>query len=327
MSLRLFTDSSANLPEGLPEKMGITVIPLTLLVNGKEEILCFTPNRPFDGDAFYERLRQEADIELKTSMVNDAAFTEAFLPALEAGDDVLYVAMSSGISGTYAAGERAARELKERFPQREIEAVDTHAASMGEGQLVLEAAALIEKGKTAAEIKEYLLQRRESMRQHFLVDDLQFLKRGGRIRGAAALMGTIMNIKPIMQADELGRIVLDRKVISRKKALKTLAAIFDDCYEPGPHNCQASIAHGGCEKDAKALVALIRERHPEVTFTIVCYEPGTGAHVGPDTVALFLWGQEKKAESEGTIPAIKAKIAAEAHTIKEEISQKLPFNK
>lgn len=226
MSLQIFTDSSANLPEELLKQRHIQVVTLTVLVNG-EELLCYEPDSHFDGNAFYERMRKDDRLELKTSMINTITFIDAFTPALQAGDDVIYIAMSSGISGTYASGRSAAFMLHETFPDRTILAVDTLAASMGEGLQVLEAADMRDRGCSAAEILAYLETRRVSIRQHFLVDDLMFLKRGGRISGTAALAGTIMNIKPIMKADACGRIVLDRKVLGRKKALNALADIFD----------------------------------------------------------------------------------------------------
>ena len=320
MPMRLFTDSSANLSLAYTTAHDVHVLPLTLLLDG-QELLCDDP--VFDREAFYVRLRTDKTVELKTSMLNDGAFLDAFTPAVQAGDDVLYVAMSSGISGTVAAAERAAQTLRTQFPDRQIEVLDTMGASLGEGLVVMEAVALRDAGKSVLESKELLTQRRTQLHQHFLVDDLMFLKRGGRIRGSAALIASLINLKPIMTADEQGHIVVDRKVVSRRKALRTLATIFEEQYVPCAENVQAAIAHCGCEQDAKVLAETIRTQHPEVQFTFACYEPGTGAHVGPDTVALFFWGEPRK-ESEPVLPALRAKTAAEARSIKEGIASKLP---
>ncbi len=321
ISLYIFTDSSANLPEELIRQRDIRVVPLTLSVDG-EEMLCYDPAQPFDGEAFYARLRVEDKPVLHTSMVNATAFAEAFEPCLKAGADVLYVAMSSGISGTYFAGETAAVHLREAYPGRRIRTVDTRAASLGEGLMVMEAAELRDAGANADEIADHLTLRREKMRQHFMVDDLMFLKRGGRISASVALAGTLLSLKPILMADAEGKIVLDRKIVGRKKALRALADIFDEGYEALAENSRAGIAHGGCEADAAALAEAIRHKHPEVQFTIVCYEPGTGAHVGPDTVALFFWGPERE-ERAALLASIRAKIAAEAANLKTGIENKL----
>lgn len=321
ISIRIFTDSSANLPEEVIRQRNIGVVPLTLTVNGTE-MPCYEPDGGFDGEAFYKRMRADDKLELKTSMINSAAFLSAFEPCLEAGDDVVYVAMSSGISGTYFAGETAAEALRAKYPERSVLTVDTLAASLGEGLMVLEAAELRDGGTSAAEIASYLEARRSQMRQHFMVDDLKYLKRGGRISTVAALAGTLLSLRPILTADAEGRIVLDKKIVGRKKALIALGEIFDDGFADAPENCRAGIAHGGCEADAQALANAICARHPGVGFTIVCYEPGTGAHVGPDTVALFFWGHGRE-EKAALLASIGAKIAAEAAHIKSEIGNKL----
>lgn len=318
--MKLFTDSSANLPETLVAERDISVIPLTLMA-GSKEIVCFDP-AGFDGEAFYDMLRREPSLSLKTSMTNSAAFEEAFTPALEAGEDVLYVAMSSGISGTYHAARMAAEELGAKYPERKIFALDTLGASLGEGFLAVEAADMRDRGDSIEDIYAFLENRRHGMNQFFMVDDLGYLKRGGRISGAAALAGTLISLKPILKGDEEGRIVLAKKLAGRKKAFAALAELFEERAILSPDNLRAGIAHAGCEKDAAALADAIRNKHPEVEFTIVCYEPGTGAHVGPGTVALFFFGKER-GERRPVIPAIRAKLAADASALKAEIEQKL----
>lgn len=309
------------MPDKIIEERDISIVPLTLTVNGGE-LLCYDPAHAWDGEAFYERLRKDDNIELKTSMVNADAFTKAFEPCLRAGDDVLYIAMSSGISGTCSAGKNAADNLRGMYPGRAVLVVDTLAASLGEGLMVIEAADMRDAGKTAQEIADILLIRRKEMHQHFMVDNLAYLKRGGRISGSVALLGTIINLKPILKADAEGRIVLDKKILGRRKALRTLADIFSAHYFDAQGNHCAGIAHGGCEKDAVDLAEAIRKNHPDVEFTIVCYEPGTGAHVGPDTVALFFWGEEQD-EKGALLSSIRTKIASEAASIKSEIASKL----
>lgn len=201
--LQLFTDTSANLPVALTKKHHITVIPFSYTVDGKATD--YPDDTDFDGAAFYGAMREGAIV--KTSMVSPALIEEYFERALSAGNDVLYVGMSGGISGTAHAAVIAAGELTEKYPARKIVTIDTYAASLGEGLQVLEAARMIEEGKSLEEIEKQLLTRRPHMCQFFTVDDLAYLKRGGRISSATALIGTVLSIKPILRGDETGHIV------------------------------------------------------------------------------------------------------------------------
>ena len=319
-SFCLFTDSSANLPAATCAKRNIRVLPLTLLVND-EKINCADPG-DLGGDAFYERLRHDSSCSLKTSMINSHTFMEAFEPVLSAGEDVLYVGMSSGISGTVGAAESAARELSARYPDRDVLVVDTFAASLGEGMQVLEGAALRDEGISAKDAAAYLLTRRLKMRQYFVVDDLMFLKRGGRLSTGAALAGTLINIKPILKGDAQGRIVLTRKLPGRKKAIRALLELFENEWVEQDSNLSFSIAHGGCEADAKALAEEIQRAHPSLDCMVECYEVGTGAHVGPGTIALFFWGAAKNEET-SKLGGIGAHLAAEAALLRARIQARL----
>ncbi|MEG1524631.1 MAG: DegV family protein [Clostridia bacterium] len=321
MSIQLFTDSSANLQKNVLKQLDIRVVSLTMSINGVE-MICFDADADFDGDAFYKRMREEQPFTVKTSMINTASFIAAFEPCLQAGQDVLYVAMSSGISGTYASGSAAVEELAKKYPERAIAAVDTKAASLGEGLMVCHAAKMRDDGKSVLEIAEYILENRVYMRQEFMVDDLMFLKRGGRISGGAALLGTIINMKPIMKADEMGRIILDRKILGRKKSIRTLAEMFE-AYAVDPAEQTVGIAHGGCEEDAVTLSEMIREKCGTKEFMIVCYEPGTGCHVGPGTVALFFHGEEKQSGKEPLLSNITTKIVSEADNLLSSIENKM----
>lgn len=287
MPFAIFTDSSANLTKETLGALDIRVVSLTYSVGG-EEHLCYDPDAAFDGDAFYAALRDPA-YHARTSMINSETFKQAFRPVLAAGDDVLYLAMSAGISGTCQAAAAAAEQLAEAFPERHICVVDTKAASLGEGLMVCRAALMRDDGKSMDEVLAWVEQAREVVCQHFLVDDLQYLARGGRIGGVSALVGTLLQIKPLMKGVD-GKIVLDRKAPGRKKALKMLAEIFDQTVVD-PKSQTIGIAHGGCLDDAFALRDMIAAQHGVEDFMIVCYEPGTGAHVGPGTVALFFYGK------------------------------------
>ena len=285
--LQLFTDTSANLPVALTQKYQITVVPFSYTVDGKETD--YPDDADFDGAAFYGAMRTGAVV--KTSMVNPDLMAKYFERALSAGDDVLYVGMSGGISGTAQAAVIAAGELTGKYPERRIVTVDTYAASLGEGLQVLEAAHMIEAGKSLDEIEAHLMARREHMCQFFTVDDLAYLKRGGRISGATALIGTVLSIKPILRGDETGHIVSCGKARGMKRALQELANYYDT--RALDKSEMLGLAHADNEEGAQALIALLREKEFTGKCLNVVYEPVTGAHVGPGTVALFFYGREK----------------------------------
>ena len=280
--LQLFTDTSANLPVALTKQHHITVVPFSYTVDGKETD--YPDDVDFDGAAFYGAI-------VKTSMVNPDLMANYFERALSQGDEVLYVGMSGGISGTAQAAVIAAGELTEKYPARKIVTIDTYAASLGEGLQVLEAARMIEEGKSLDEIKAHLLSRRPHMCQFFTVDDLAYLKRGGRISSATALIGTVLSIKPILCGDETGHIVSCGKVRGMKRAYQELANYYDG--RALDKSEMLGIAHADNEEGAQALIALLRDKGFTGECLNVVYEPVTGAHVGPGTVALFFYGKEK----------------------------------
>ena len=185
MSFAILTDTSANLPTPLLQKHGITVAPFSYSYDGAEHTCLDTES--FDGAAYYGAMRKGTVVT--TSLVNPDRFISAARPLLAAGEDVLFVGMSSGISGSFGSAKLAAGDLREEFPGRDIQLVDTLGASLGEGLQVLEAAELLRAGRSFEEVGDRILARRPHMCQFFTVDDLNYLKRGGRISGAAALVG------------------------------------------------------------------------------------------------------------------------------------------
>ena len=284
---KLYTDTSANLPLALLREYDIAVIPFSYTVNGVAED--YNEETDFDGKAFYDAMRRGA--EVKTSMVNPATAAAFFERALAQGDDVLYVGMSGGISGTAHAAALAAEELREKYPHAKIMTIDTYAASLGEGLQVLEAAKLLRAGRSFEEVGDRILARRPHMCQFFTVDDLNYLKRGGRISGAAALVGSVLGIKPILRGDETGHIVSCGKVRGNKKAYAELADYFDK--RALDKTARIGIALADNREGTDYLLGLLRERGFTGECLEVYYEPVTGAHVGPGTVALFFYGTEK----------------------------------
>ena len=281
----IMTDSSANLTPDLVEEAQIDVIPLTCLTDAGE-MPAYDDKTVFDGHAFYDKLRQTGPI--KTSMINCAQFTQAFEPVIRAGKNILYVAMSSGISGTCGAAIQAAAELMKKYPGRVIRVVDTLAASFGEGIFALKASMLRAAQVSLDSTFEWAEINKRRMCQFFTVDDLMFLHKGGRISTLTARIGTLANIKPLLMGNSEGKIVSCGKVIGRKKSLMALADLFDKHAEENGEDIVA-IAHGDCEKDALFLADLLRKKRPLKDVLIRCYEPGTGSHVGPGAVALFFF--------------------------------------
>ena len=283
MAYHIWTDTSANLPAPLCKKLGIGVLPFHFIHNGGAEQCCLDTDA-FPYDDYYEDLKNGG--VATTSMINSEAYREIFEREAAAGNDVLYIGMSSGISGAYGASALAAREAGERYPQHRFEVFDTKGASLGEGLLVLAAQKLQKAGADLQKVLRELDRLRTHMMQIFTVDDLMYLKRGGRISRMKAVIASVLNIKPILRGDEEGRIVVTNKTVGRKASIRTLA---DDLIENIDEQdaCGVGIAQAGCAADAQTLIDRIRARFPSLPILTVPYEPVTGSHVGPGALALF----------------------------------------
>lgn len=285
---QIFTDSSANLPEAVTAEYGIGVLPFHYVIDEKEYAASGT-GAEFDGKAFYDQMR--AGVSVRTSMINAAAYEDAFEQALRQETDVLYIGMSSGISGAFHSATLAAEELHNRYPQRKISVLDTRAASLGEGLLVLEAAKMRQEGASMDKIAAVVEAAAVNMCQFFTVDDLAYLRRGGRISGVKALAGSILNIKPILRGNEAGEIVQKGMVRGRKRSIAELAELYR-VYSADP-TAMAGIAHCDSPAESEELAEQLRRLGQTGEILTVCYEPVTGAHVGPGTVALFFHGKHR----------------------------------
>lgn len=281
--IRVMTDNAANLPPELRAQYGITELCLTYTIDGEP----VDTSAPFDGHTFYEAMRRGA--EVKTSMITPAAAREAMEPVLAAGDDVLYIGLSGGVSGTCWGVGVVAQELREQFPQRDIRVLDTRGASLGEGLIVLEAAEMAQKGADMDTIAARVQTLSGKMRQHFMVDDLKFLRKGGRLSGAAALAGTLLQIKPILQGDENGKIVVRTKERGRKKAMDTLITLYNELVED--KSAPVGISHAAAPAEALHLTTRLRQSGCTGPILSVCHEPVTGAHVGPGMLAVYFYSE------------------------------------
>lgn len=279
--VRIMTDNAANLPPELREQYNIRELRLTYTVDGR----LIDGSAPFDGHDFYEAMRRGA--EVKTSMISPAAARDAIEPALAAGDDVLFLGISGGVSGTCWGVGLIAQELTAEYPGRRVQVLDTRSASLGEGLVVLEAAQMAQQGADM----DTIIARAETlcgkMRQHFMVDDLKFLRKGGRLSGAAALAGTLLQIKPILQGDENGKIVVRAKERGRKKAMDTLVALYNELVED--KSAPVGLSHAAAPAEALHLTTLLRQSGCTGPILTVCHEPVTGAHVGPGMLAMYFY--------------------------------------
>lgn len=285
----ILTDSSCDLPAELAEKMGIRVVPLSVLVDGTE-YMNYLDGREIGFKAFYDKIREGCTAT--TSAVNIAAFKEAMKAIVNEGKDVLYIGFSSGLSATVGAGINAARELSEEYPGSKIYAVDTLGASLGQGMTVYYAAKKQQEGASIEEVRDFVEQRRLNQAHWFTVDDLNHLKRGGRISPTTAAIGTMLNIKPVMHMDNEGHLVAVGKVRGRKASLKELVNSMEASVLPG-ENPTIFISHGDCLEDAEYVASLIREKLGIDDIIINYVGPVIGAHTGPGVVALFFWASER----------------------------------
>lgn len=291
MAFDIFVDSSANLTEEMIEKYAIGVVSYVCTVDGKD-MECYEKDRPFKetAKAFYDAMR--AGCDTRTSLINSQKIVAAVTPSLEAGKDVLFVTISSGISGTNTQAKLAAEELKERFPERKMMVCDGWNASLGEGMFAIYAAQMRDKGESIETCADWIAAHKMNMNSVFTVSDLKYLKRGGRISATVAIAGTLLNIKPILIADPKGIITQYGTERGRRKALMRLANYFAERVID-PENQTVCISHADCEDDAVYLAELIKERGAK-DVVIQWYDICTGSHVGPGTVALFFMGKDRR---------------------------------
>lgn len=285
MSFEILTDTSSNLPTELLHEHRIGVIPFSYFIKEKEYSCVDTAG--FDGEKFYKAMRLGAKIH--TSQINPQNYTDFFETYLKEGKDILFISMSSGISGSFHCAELAGAELSARYPDRKIRIIDTLGASLGEGLLVLKAVEYREKGYTLEKTFMKIDRERRCMYQVFTVDDLMYLKNTGRVKGSTAIVGNMLQIKPLLKGNENGEIVNFAKAIGRKKAIDMMAQRYHLLVRE-PESQVVGIAHADCEEDANLLKNLISRRKPPKEVMTVMYEPVTGSHVGPGTLALFFMG-------------------------------------
>lgn len=278
---RIVTDTSSNLPTAYLQAENITVIPFTFHTESGEQSCMDTAS--FDAKAFYTAMRNGEKVT--TSQIPPQRFVDNIRPMLENGEDVLFVSMSSGISGSYASSKIAANQLAEEFPERKMLTVDTYSASLAEGIVVMRAVECRKEGLSIDETYQILRALRHRIAQIFTVGDLRYLKRTGRLSNLEAAVGTVLQIKPLLKGDPQGKIVCFAKVRGRQRAIEEMAKRYEELVV-SPETQTVCISHADCEADAQILASMLRRSKAPKDILIVDYEPVT-APCGSRRAALF----------------------------------------
>lgn len=283
---QILTDSASDLPQSILDELGVVSISLHVNFRGKAH------NDSVDDriKTIYAGLR--AGEVATTSAINPDQWTRAMAPILESGRDLLVLAFSSGLSTTYQSAVIAANELREEYPQREIRVIDTLSASLGQGLLVWYTCKKRDEGLTLQELAAWVEENRFHLCHWFTVDDLMYLKRGGRISAATALVGTMLKIKPVLHMDDEGHLINMSKARGRRASIDAIAAKVAELGQ-GYDNSTMFICHGDCLEDAEYLAAKLKAEHGAKEVFIGYTGAVIGSHSGPGTLAVFFLGQHR----------------------------------
>lgn len=286
MDFQIITDSCCDFPTPMYGQLGLTFVPLTVEFRDNT----FDDKNDDTLKDMYQGLR--AGEVAKTSAVNPSRWSQAMEKALAAGKDVLVLAFSSGLSTTYQSAVIAAEELKDAYPDRKIQVIDTLCASMGQGLLVWYACKKRDEGLSLDEVAQWVLDNRLHLCHWFTVDDLMYLKRGGRISAATALVGTMLQIKPLLHVDDEGHLINMTKTRGRKAAIDAMVKKAQE-LGTGYDNSTMFISHGDCLSDAEYLSRQLKEKCGVKDVVISYVGAVIGSHSGPGTLALFFLGSHR----------------------------------
>lgn len=282
----IFTDSTCDLEPEYTETLGVSVIALEFTYDGKS----YCDGTGMSYKDFYNLLREKKSVT--TSQINTGTFIEKFEPCLKEGHDILYIAFSSGLSGTFASAQIAREELLKDYPERKIFIVDSLCASMGEGLLVYYAAQKKREGLSIDELAEWLEDHKLNVCHWFTVDDLLHLKRGGRVSAASAVLGTMLGVKPVMHVDNAGKLILVEKARGRKASLNSLVEHMKASATITATDA-VFISHGDAIEDANFVKDLVLKAFSVKEVRINYVGSVIGSHSGPGTLALFFLGKER----------------------------------
>lgn len=287
MAFQIITDSCCDFTDAQYRAMNVTCVPLTVMWNGESR------GHFSDEEAlrkFYHQMRD--GLIAGTSALNPDNWYQAMEPWLKDGHDLLVLTVSSGISATYQSAVIAAQELEEQYPHREIRIADSLSGSLGEGLLLWHACRLRDAGESLEAVADWLESYSRRVCHWVTVNELSYLKRSGRLSGATALVGTMLDIKPIIRVTEEGKLVSTGKVRGRKASVRALAKRFAESRSSGEEEL-VTIAHGDCMEDAMALASILREEYGVESIRIGYVGPVLGAHTGPGVLGLFHIGTKR----------------------------------
>ena len=285
----IVTDSSCDLPDHLVKELELEVLPLAFIMDGKT-YRNYPDNREMSPEEFYGK---EADgVMATTNAVNVGEAADAIEAVLKQGKDVLVLGFSSGLSTTYNSFQIAADDLAGQYPDRKVYTVDTLCASLGQGMLVYQAARLRQAGKTIEEVRDWVEANKLRQCHWFTVNDLFFLKKGGRVSAATAVVGTMLQIKPVMHVDNEGHLIKVDTARGRKASLKALVAKVGELAED-PASQTMFISNSACMEDAQYVADEIKKQYGTKEIIINSIGPVIGAHTGPGCVALFFMGKHR----------------------------------
>ena len=286
---QIFTDATADLCESMLKNLpSVEIIPMQVEIGGQE--YTYGPGGNLTTELFYH-LQREGNFAV-TSQINPSVYFQYFEPFLRDGTDILYLCFSSGLSGTFQSAQVAAEELRQKFPERTIFCLDTLCASVGEGFLVREAAIRQAEGFSITELAEWVIVHRLQVCHWFTVDTFDHLRHGGRVSSAAAVVGTALQIKPLLHVDENGCLQVKEKPRGRRKAMETQLSRMAQGWMPETGKLVV-IGHGDAPEAATQLQEKIRELFPDAEIYMSDIGPIIGAHTGPGMLAVIYWGSNR----------------------------------
>lgn len=293
MDYKIFTDICCDLPLSYIQEHDLTVFPFPVMMEGREYAITSDPTDPnaVDVPEFYNKLR--AGTPAKTSQLSMDLCRKEFEKVLKEGKDIIHIAFTSALSGSFNTSHMIAEELMQQYPDRKVIVIDSLCASLGQGMLVYLAVEQAENGMDIDSLAKYVEQMRDKVHHWVVVDDLVHLKRGGRVSGPVAVIGTLLGIKPILIVNEKGELPAIDKIQGRKRALRHLIDKMDKLVKR-PIEAPVFISHGDCEQDALAVAEMVKQRLGVEVMMINHISPIIGCHAGPGTVALFFVSDKPK---------------------------------